>query len=86
VDNCNHQETKAQNWQGGNGTLKAPQKPVVLFVSHGAGNSYTTQEVEKFANSHFQKTNSHCAKLKSRYNFFASFEGTHQGVYFTARV
>ena len=48
MDNCKHQENKAQNWQGGSDTLKAAQKPVVLFISHVDPD--TTQEVEKFAN------------------------------------
>ena len=59
MDSCNHQENKAQNWQGGqnSGTLKAAQKPVELFISRVDPDKDTTQEeVEKFANIHFQKT------------------------------
>ena len=64
MDNCNHQENKAQNWQGGSGTLKAAQKPMVLFISHAEPD--TTKEVEKFANIHFQKIEIHCEKLETR--------------------
>ena len=52
---------------------------MVLFVSRV--DPYTTQEeVENFANSHFQKSKIHCEKLKTRYNFYASFKVTLQGV------
>ena len=30
--------------------------------------------------THFQKTEIHCEKLKTRYNFYASFKVTLQGV------
>ena len=42
--------------------------------------SYTQKEVETFANIHFQKTEIHCEKLKTRYNFYASFKVILQGV------
>jgi len=61
------------------GTLKAAQKPVVLFISRVDPDT-TQEEVEKFANIHFQKTKIHCEKLKTRYNFYASFKVTLQGV------
>jgi len=48
VDNCNHQENKAQNWQGGSGTLTAAEKPLVLFISRVDPDT-TQEEVEKFA-------------------------------------
>ena len=79
MDNCKHQENKAQNWQGASGILKAAQKPVVLFVSRVDPDT-TQEEVEKFANNHFQKTEIHCEKLKTRCNFYASFKVTLQGV------
>ena len=79
MDNCTHQENKAQNWQADSGTLKAAQKPVVLFISRVDPDT-TEEEVEKFANIHFQKTEIHCEKLKTRYNFYASFKVALQGV------
>jgi len=76
---CNHQENEAQNWQGGSGTLKAAQKLVVLFISR-VDPETTQEEVEKFANIIFQTAEIHCEKLKTRYNFYASFKDTLQGV------
>ena len=67
-------KAKHRTGKGDSGTLK----PVVLFISRVDPD--TTQEVEKFANIHFQKTEIHCEKLKTRYNFYASFKVTLQGV------
>jgi len=51
----------------------------VLFISRVDPDT-TQEEVEKFANIHFQKTEAHCEKLKTRYNFYACFKVTLQGV------
>ena len=72
MDNCKQQEDKDRIGKGDSGTLKAAQKPVVLFILRVDPD--TTQEVEKFANIHFQKTEAHCEKLKTRYNFYAPFK------------
>jgi len=72
-------KTKYRIGKGDSGTLKAAQKPVVLFISR-VDPGTTQEEVEKFANSHFQNTEAHCEKLKTRYNFYASFKVTLQGV------
>jgi len=71
--------TKHRIDKGDSGTLKEAQKekPVVLFIS--LVDPDTTQ-VEKFAIIHFQKTEIHCEKLKTRYNFYASFKVTLQCV------
>ena len=61
-------KTKHRIGKGDSGTLKAAQKPVVLFISHVDPDT-TQEEVEKFANIHFQKTEAHCKKLKTRYTF-----------------
>ena len=71
-------KTKHRIGKGDSGTLKAAQKRVVLFILRVDPD--TTQEVEKFANIHFQKTEAHCEKLKTRYNLYASFKVTLQGV------
>ena len=65
--------------KGDSGTLKVAQKPVVLFISRVDPDT-TQEKVEKFANIHFQKTEAHRKKLKTRYNFNASFKVTLQGV------
>jgi len=50
-------KTKHRIGKGDSGTLKAAQKPVELFISRVDPDKDTTQEeVEKFANIHFQKT------------------------------
>jgi len=72
-------KTKHRTGKRDSGTLKAAQKPVVLFISRVDPDT-TQEEVEKFANIHFQKTEIHCEKLKTRYNFYASFKVTLQGV------
>jgi len=51
----------------------------VLFISRVDPDT-TQEEVEKFAKIHFQKTEIHCEKLKTRYNFYASFKVTPEGV------
>ena len=52
---------------GDSGTLKAAQKPVVLFISRVDPD--TTQEVETFANIHFQKLKSTVKSLKQDITF-----------------
>ena len=52
-------KTKYRIGKGDSGTLKAAQKPVVLFISR-VDPGTTQEEVEKFANSHFQNTEAHC--------------------------
>ena len=74
-----NKKAKHRTGKGDSGTLKAAQKPVVLFISRVDPDT-TKEEVENFANIHFQKTEIHCEKLKTRYNFYASFKVTLQGV------
>ena len=66
-------KTKHRIGKGDNGILKAAQKPVVLFISRVDPDT-TQEEVEKFANIHFQKTKIHCEKL------YGSFKVNLQGV------
>jgi len=61
----NSKKTKHRIGKGDRGTLKAAQKPVVLFISR-VDPGTTQEEVEKFASIHFQKTEAHCEKLKTR--------------------
>ena len=68
-----NKKTKQRTGKGDSGTLKAAQKPVVLFISRVDPDT-TKEEVENLANIHFQKTEIHCEKLKTRYNFYASFK------------
>jgi len=56
-------KTKHRIGKGDSGTLKAAQKPVVLFIS-GVDPDTTKEEVEKFANIHFQKLKSTIKNLK----------------------
>jgi len=72
-------KTKHRIGKGGSGTLKPAQKPLVLFISRVDPDT-TQEEVEKFANIHFQKTEIQCEKLKTRYNFYVSFKVTLHGV------
>ena len=74
-----NKKAKHRTGKGASGTLKAAQKPVVLFISR-VDTDTTEEEVEKFANIHFEKTEIHCERLKTRYNFYASFKVTLQGV------
>jgi len=74
-----NKKTKHRTGKGDSGTLKAAQKPVVLFISRVDPDT-TKEEVEKFANIHFQKTEIQCEKLKTRYNFYAFFKVPLQGV------
>jgi len=74
-----NKKTKHRTGKGDSGTLKAAQKLVVLFILRVDPDT-TKEEVEKFANIHFQKTEIHCEKLETRYNFYASFKVTLQGV------
>jgi len=66
-------KTKHRIGKGDNGILKAAQKPVVLFISRVDPDT-TQEEVEKFANIHFQKIKIHCEKL------YGSFKVNLQGV------
>ena len=50
-----NKKTKHRTGKGDSGTLKAAQKPVVLFISHVDPDT-TKEEVEKFANIHIQKS------------------------------
>jgi len=68
-------KTKHRIGKGDSGTLKAAQKPVVLFISRVDPDT-TQEEVEKFANIHFKKTEAHCEKPKTRCNFYVSFKVT----------
>ena len=59
-----NKKTKHRTGKGDSGTLKAAQKPVVLFISRVDPDT-TKEEVENFANIHFQKTEIHCEKLET---------------------
>ena len=52
---------------------------MVLFISRVDPDT-SQEEVEKFANIHFQKTEIHYEKHNPRYNFYASFKVALQGV------
>ena len=54
-----NKKTKHRTGKGDSGTLKAAQKPVVLFISR-VDLDTTKEKVENFANIHFQKTEIHC--------------------------
>ena len=56
-----NKKTKHRTGKGDSGTLKAAQKPVVLFISC-VGPDTTKEEVKNFANIHFQKTEIHTVK------------------------
>ena len=56
-----NKKAKHRTGKGDSGTLKAAQKPVVLFISRVDPDT-TQEDVEKFANIHFQKTEIHTVK------------------------